>query len=281
MKITPTLVVNELPLVTRMAIVEPIEVTADSALDQPDPGNDFDDAPTPVVGAVFDSLLPTRARTSDPAAAANDSEIVNSDFMRSRGHDEKTSKLRQVMAVRLVRARRLSGMSQGDVARAMGAKGQTQQNLFEQGRRLVPMADLVRLAEVLSVSTDYLLGVNDEPERDPSAGLRHAILRGVRSQLQRVAEITVDVIASHEKLIGPRAGKERALLTAGDDLLEAFASFVRANSTVFADQRGSARLERCAHEFEASVKEARDALRRHDDRDASLRRALADIAHEE
>lgn len=228
----------------------------------------------------FAALMPNTARAAQPAANDDVAKPEAEADAPVRGGDAN-ARLRRVIGPRLVRARTLSGLSQGAVARLLGYKNQAQINMWETGRRLAPVSEIVRVAEVLGVSTDYLLGASDEPERDKSAALRSACLRGVRKQLARVAEITVDEVARHARLVGPHAGQVRGLLATGDDLLEALNSFMRANAGAFANQRGGATLQRRAQEFETALADARTAIRAHDALDADLSRALADIALED
>jgi transcriptional regulator with XRE-family HTH domain len=244
-----------------------------------EPVADEGDQAHAAVGNIFESLLPNASRAAAPAA--NEDHVDDDAGARTRSVIAN-AQLRRVMGVRLVRARMLSGLSQGDIAKALGLKGQTQVSLWEMGRRMVTHVDLVRVSEVLSVSVDYLLGISDEPEKDQSAALRSACVRGVRKMLDKVAAVTVDEVARHARLVGPHAGHVRGVLAAGDGLLEAFGSFVRANSDVFENSmRGAATLQRRAQEFETVLADARMAIRAHDALDGDLRRALADIALED
>lgn len=183
-----------------------------------------------------------------------------------------------VIGKRLIRARALTGLTQTEAAALMGYQTPAQLNLWEMGRRLIPMIELVKVAPIYGVSIDFLVSATDEPDRDPSMALRHACLRGVREQLSRVAEVTVDALARHTRLIGPHAGNVRTLLSAGENVTDALGSFMRANGGAFANQKGSARLVRVSEEFEAALLEARTAIRLHDARDKDLQAALASLA---
>lgn len=267
-------VANTIEPVAHAPVVIQLDVPAATAVDLPD----FDDEAPVAVGAVFAGLTTNAARAATPAA--NDPSVEREADASARG-GEANARLSRVMAVRLVRARMLSGLSQGDVSKALHFKNQSQVALWERGRRLITPTALVRVSEVLGVSSDYLLGMSDEPERDQAAALRSACLIGVRKQLSRVAEITVDEVARHARLVGPHVGHVRGLLAAGDDLLEAFSGFMRSNSGAFDRMRGGATALRRAQEFETALEDARTAIRAHDALDGDLRRALADIALED
>lgn len=80
---------------------------------------------------------------------------------------------------RLRDARKVRGFSQEDLARRVGVRGQ-QIYRYESGEN-EPTADiLARMAQELSVSTDYLLGLTDDPsahiqEEDLSPAERNLI----------------------------------------------------------------------------------------------------------
>lgn len=230
-------------------------------------------------GNPFEAMMPSAARAAQPAAneeIAEDDGGSSNDLGAARGkcRGDEGRKLRRIVGPRLVRARALSGYSQTEAATALGYSTPAQVNLWEMGRRLPPIFELIKAAEIYSVSLDYLIGVSHEPDRDPTEGARHAILRGVRGMLERVAAITVGEIDRHQRLIGPHAGNVRGLLSAGDALTEAVGDFVRRNST-FEDQVGGATLLRRTHQLEAALAGARAAIRAHDSLDADLARALA------
>lgn len=204
------------------------------------------------------------------------SHPVDMSFRIIRGFANE--QLRSVIGPRLVKAREMSGLRQIEAAALLGYANSAQLNLWELCRRLAPLSELIKIAQLYSVPLDYLAGTTEETERDPSLALRRACLNGVRKQLERVAEITVDTVARQTQLVGPHAQHVRGLLSVGDRLLEAYAAFVRHNLKEFDDQRGSASLVRLADEFETAMRETRHAIRLHDAQDAELRSALASMS---
>ena len=217
------------------------------------------------VGDVFAGLVRPNARKSavaandatidaDDAAAEDDQLPVRADADRGR---VANARVRAAMALRLVAARNLSALSQGEVSRAIGHVNQTQLILWERGARAVPLADLIRLAEVLNVSIDYIMGASPEPERDPAAGLRHAMLRGVRTQLTRVAEVVVTEVRRHARLVGADAGSTGQFIAAGAELLDAVRGLARLNPGHIDDMRGGATLAFKAEAFEQALRDAK------------------------
>ena len=74
--------------------------------------------------------------------------------------DAKTTE-RKLLAVRLREARKLAGISQGNVARIMGLHRPTVSEI-ETGNRRVSADELARLARVYDVSVSWLLGQTPE-----------------------------------------------------------------------------------------------------------------------
>lgn len=278
-----TIASNTIPAIARAPVAVAAEIPAAPAINLPD----FDGEAAAVIGNVFVGLLPLGPRTAGPASnddvaegnsAADDDDDGEASIDASATRDPRgdaSRKLRGVVGPRMNRARALSGFSQTEAATALGYRTPAQVNLWEMGRRLPPIFEVIKAARLYGVSIDYIMGETHEPDRDPSTGARHAVLRGVRGMLERVAEITVSEIDRHQRLIGPHANNVRVLLGAGDALVEAVAAFIRHNDSVFADQLGGANLVRRVEEFEAALDEARTAIRLHDTRDADLARALA------
>ena len=66
------------------------------------------------------------------------------------------------MNYRLKSLRKRRGLSQAEVARAVFV-AQNTYSYYENGKRDIPTATLVRLAELYGVSVDYILCRTDEP----------------------------------------------------------------------------------------------------------------------
>lgn len=257
---------------------EPIAAVADVPAAVPDA---FDEGAPVADGNVWGGLLPAAALAAVPAANDDDAEHDDGEPSNDVGttrkphRDDANRRLRRIVGPRMVRARVRAGFSQTEAATALGYKNPTQLSLWEYGRRLAPIFEIIKAARLYGTSIDYLTGESHEPDRDPSAGARHAVLRGVRHMLGRVAEMTVSEIDRHQRLLGPHASNVRGLLSAGDALTEAIGEFVRRNEIAFADQPCGAKLLCRAHELETALDDARTAIHLHDALDADLARALA------
>lgn len=261
--------------ITHAAI--PTPAPAAPAVDLPDSGNE-----TPVVGDVFAGLVQPVA-----ALAANDELALviepgddigpdSADAVSGNRGDANT-RLRQAVGPRLVSARFRSGLGQTEAAKLLGYTSPAQLNQWELNRRLPPLTEIIKAARLYCVSVDYLVAESTDSLRDPSQGLRDACLRGVRKQLERVAEITVDQVARHARLVGPNISTVTRVVAEGDSLLDAIQTLYRLNGEALDDMRGGATLVRCAESFEAELLAARKAIRLHDALDGDLKRALTAI----
>lgn len=87
--------------------------------------------------------------------------------------DEERAELQARIAQNLIRARNTAGMSKAAVARDLGVHWNYVHS-WEQGSTLPSAVYIVMLAQLLGVSTDYLLGLVDEQLPDPADEARDA-----------------------------------------------------------------------------------------------------------
>ncbi len=102
---------------------------------------------------------------------------------------------------RLREARRRAGLRQVDLAAAIGEYDHTVISAIENGRSSMALNPLVRAADALRVSTDYLLGRTDEPRTARRGRQAHAT--GERLPLiddVRLGRALAAIINHHERL---------------------------------------------------------------------------------
>lgn len=204
--------------------------------------------------------------------AANDGGVRTSCKSDStRG--EENDRLRRIIGPRLVLAREHAGLHQGEAARLLGQANPTQLALWEACRRLIPMSQLVRVADLYGVSEMFLLGKTSEPERDPARSLRAATVRGIRGLLDGLAVGLVDAIGAHARAVGPDVILARTVLSAGQALIDALGVLMR--QPEFDETKGSAAVARLSSEFEVSLHETRRAIEKFDRLDLALRERVA------
>jgi transcriptional regulator with XRE-family HTH domain len=239
----------------------------------------------------FAALMPNAARAEQ--SAANDDEAPTDQMQPANGHKRKRApkspiwegraemQLRSVVSRRLVAAREASGLRQHEAAREIGYSTPAQLSQWEKGSRCPPVSELVKVARLYGTTVDFLLGEAPEMDRDPAAGLRNAVLNGVRKQLERVAEITVDEVSRHARLVGSDAGSTGQFITAGAELLDAVRGLERLNPGRIDDMRGGATLARRLHEFESALLDAQRRLRLAQALDNDLRERLGRLTDSE
>lgn len=164
----------------------------------------------------------------------------------------RNRKLAVLVGSRIVAARELSGVQQSEFSRAIGHKTPAQPSLWETGRRLVPLADVPNVARVLGVSSDFLLGLSDEPDRDPAVARRSLLTQHLRDQVEVFAgHMAEAVLESGAEVEG--ALRSTKLLSRCQALQSAVDRFKAANADRFDDMPAGALLLRSARELAEAV----------------------------
>ncbi|MEO6279187.1 helix-turn-helix transcriptional regulator [Roseateles sp.] len=192
---------------------------------------------------------------------------------------ERKAALRWIIGRRLRAARSLQGLDQTSAAELLGYVSSAQLSQQESGKRLAPLERIVAAAGAYGVTTDFLLGLSDEPDRDTHRALRAATTRGVRGMLEAATEGVIGLFESHATLMGPAASNLAALVDAGQALQDAIAVLMRCNGEAFEEMRGGATVVRRAADFDQLIQSARCRLVAHtefgDGLQAQLKRAMA------
>ncbi|MFJ3487093.1 helix-turn-helix domain-containing protein [Pseudomonas sp. NPDC090202] len=188
---------------------------------------------------------------------------------------EELGALMVIVSERLTRARHAAGMKQLDVARRLGHANLTMISLFENGKRVPSLKNLLVLADMYQVTIDFLLGRTDDlglaPEDGNQAlitGVLTTVLTGINQQyLQKLSEVTAISIES--------ASLDRVLLgrvaDSAIELADALTVIQKHHGDVFDSLRGGGKLVRAIGELELSVK-SRILCKQHE-------KALADYEH--
>lgn len=195
------------------------------------------------------------AEDAEPACAPESSE--------DQGRAAVNRRLRKIVSRRLVEARELAGFGQSEAAVLLGYRNSTQLSLVEQGRRLPPLDLLLRAATAYSVTLDYLMGVVEDPERDPRETVRRTALIQVRGLLEASTVAIVEgVLIAAEVEAGGHAASA-PLLRAADDVIAAVQRVRELNADAFDDLRAGALLVRAVRQLEEEAATARRWRGRH------------------
>lgn len=229
-------------------------------------------------GAHFAGLLPVPKGTDLPGVALDPDEDHDDETNIAEDTHARWGKARakSIVAERLLQARAMNGYSQGEAAELLGQVGSAQLSQWEQCRRTIPMYMLARASEVYQVSTDWLLGLSEDPLRDPRAARRNACVRATRSILVAAVERVVAAFDADEAIAGLNVASVREVVTAAEEVIAHYgdhAAAITSSRAVVA-----ARLSSAVDRLEGAALKVGIALRRHDDETALMRERLAEIA---
>ncbi len=171
-----------------------------------------------------------------------------------------TALVRATVAARFKQARELNGWDQREAAARMGYENGTQLSLIEAGKRNTPLAVFCVASAVYGVSVDFLLGLSDEPERDPALVERQAVLRHVEGMLREHAAQVLEMISAHMNAATKPISLARRLLGVSSAATEAFDRFATLNGEAWEDMPGGAMLLKAMVELETVTQAALEAL---------------------
>lgn len=188
-----------------------------------------------------------------------DSEECGEGMSPASRSKEEEQALRDVVAARLVKARRAAGLKDLEVAMRLGHSNLTMISLFENGHRSPSLKNLQILADLYSVTTDYLLGRTDDLGLAPEEGnqaLITGVLTGVLTKynqrymegLAQVMAVSVEGASMDRVLLGKLAGLSI-------ELSDSLGVIRKHHGAVFEGLRGGAGLERLISEFSVVMKD--------------------------
>lgn len=180
--------------------------------------------------------------------------------------DQSESALRSIMAKRFKASRDMNGLGQTEAARKIGWSNATQLSIIEEGRgRMCPMWALEAASRVYGVSVDYLIGVSDEPERDPKLSERKAVMRNVHGMMMSTAETIVERVHLYMASGAPSIVTARRFIASAEELVEAVNRMYEINRQAFdEDLRGAATVVAKMDNLRTVLLEVKGQLERHD-----------------
>lgn len=223
----------------------------------------------PIALALRDMPLSCLCGTIDQSRSAADPETPREvvELLAQEGRAEKPTthrrsrrrlsddeSIEQLMRERLIAARQLNGLDQKEAAAKLDYKNSSQLSKVESGDAPLPKSLLRKAAVAYGVSTDWVLGLSNEPEREPlvagTMGVMRALHEATRKQAERVA---VEMLAlANDQL--PLEGHLRRMLAASRRVIESFDRSFRGNEYFETEVRGGAALTCAADDLmETSV----------------------------
>lgn len=171
---------------------------------------------------------------------AKPASVVNPATLSSR---RSKAELKKRIASRFIDARNLNNYTQVDAAAHFGYKTSAQLNQWETGKRVPPIEMIVLAAHVYRVSVDFLMGVCDDPDRDPASEERMYLLRGAGTMLYEMAHTLADAVVYQTNLSGPSVHAAATVVRGVQTFVKAFDKFRAMNDETYEDLRGTAPLD--------------------------------------
>jgi transcriptional regulator with XRE-family HTH domain len=181
----------------------------------------------------------------------------------SKGRKCKTGEpLEALIRNRLINARRLNGIDQIEAAKLLGYQNSSQLSKIESGHAKVPKGIVRRAATVYGVSTDYLLGLSSEPERDPKTAEHMAIVRTLDATISHQNHQLASILLKNAADMVPMEGHLNTVLANAKRCVEAFDTVCRKNRKFQDDVLAGSTLQRAMDEVNTSINNARNFMRR-------------------
>lgn len=212
------------------------------------------------IAAATDPVIAHIRGQLDPAGRApmaqDDADDFDDVVQGPPMHGRKTpgnALLKKIIGRRLIAARELNGWSQGEAAKRLGFTNGTQLNLWETGNRLPPLHSIPDISATFGVSVDFLMGLDDEPERDSSAAARNAVVRRMSVMLERHAGAVADVLLAAGRFDPVPQMRASQVVSTVAALCNAVERFRGLNSKMFDDARAGAMLLRTARDAREAI----------------------------
>ena len=103
--------------------------------------------------------------------------------------------LKAIVPQRFIAARQLSGLNAIEAAERMGFKNSSMLSKIENGKAAALPYVIARASLVYAVSSDFLIGLSDFPEKDPATVEQQATMRMVRQTVTDQAAVTMRAIS--------------------------------------------------------------------------------------
>lgn len=196
---------------------------------------------------MFESLMGNRKKLVDNKTLAH--KVMKTD-------------IRKTVGARFIAAREMNGWSQGEASAKIGYKTSAQLCLWEQGKRLPPIDQMIIASMVYGTSLDYLYGLSDEPERDPRAAEQQAIMRQMQDMLTANAQAVAGALMVQVRSGGPSMVTVNSLNAKAASAAASIRKFQELNHKKFDDLRGGNTLMVAAAALEECTREAVTMLTR-------------------
>lgn len=174
----------------------------------------------------------------------------------------KDPDLNETIRRRLRHAREINGFDQITAAQVMQYRNSSALSKIESGFAKIPKDFILKAAVAYGVSIDYLMGMSDEPERDPETAERMAILKSVRETVKVQTDSLVTVLLKNAADMTPMTDHMTNMLKRIDQLFESFDKVCRKNPEFQDDVIAGSALQRAVDEAHTAANDAKRFMQR-------------------
>lgn len=215
------------------------------------------------------------ADASTLTTAENPKALHNTHSLTSR---MVKTKVKDIVGKRFIEAREINGLSQTDAAKALGYKNSAQLSQWEQCKRPPPLHMVAHASKVYRVSVDFLLGVSDDPDRDPRSESRLMLLRSADEMLRGMSQKLCDAILQHTMAGGPANESALMLLDKAAGAAGAIRRYIERNKEQFENSPASSTVAAALDTLDKCVTDSRMSIERHRRvTEIALKRTLAGL----
>jgi transcriptional regulator with XRE-family HTH domain len=159
---------------------------------------------------------------------------------------EGMQSIRKIIGTRLRAARRGAGFSQIEAAHQIGHKGVTQVSLAEDGKRIPPLIDLIKLANLYCVPLDFLVGRIDDPIAEAEEQSNGLVVRAVSNSISNCISTFTKAVSEHVGVVLSGQREDRLDLQAAvrlSDQLNIAIERLKEINPEYQDLKGGTKLE--------------------------------------
>lgn len=203
----------------------------------------------------------SRAKNLTPARKVKPSLPMHN--TKSLSHKDVKSDVKRTVGQRFIDARNINGWSQSEAAQKLGYQNSAQLSQWEQSKRTPPLHMVAHASTVYTVSTDFLLGIADDPDRDPRADFRRSLLRSAEEMLSGMSSKLCDALLQHTMAGGPANESALMLLDKAAGAARAVRRYFELNKEQFEESKGSSSLLAALDTLDKCVADSRAMVARH------------------
>ena len=182
-------------------------------------------------------------KAGDMMGYVNDIAAFSTSVDRRAGAGAQVGDRGEEICRRLILARKLNHLDQREAAKTLGYSNSSQLSKIEAGQASVSREFIVRAAIAYGVSADYLLGLSNEPERDPRTAEQVAVLRSVQGAVEQNVAAMVTVLLKNAGEVAPLRSHLESLTQRISQLQEAYDKVCRKNEAFQNDVLAGSILE--------------------------------------